>query len=133
MLEGKLRSLSDFEWASVAQYLVYVSSAADLVEFNTSDVYSFAIAMDGVKKVIRRKERILTLLEGNMKQLERFVGRHSDELGDDEKSVLRSLYVQYKGAVQIVREHLVVARECQEEQERGLKLYGGREEDEIPF
>lgn len=105
----KLRRLNEFEWASVAQYVIYISSLVGLEEMRADDVISFPLARLGPLKVIARKERCLDVLEGNKKLIERFVGENEPELDDDEISVLRSLYIQYRDSALVVRGHLRVA------------------------
>lgn len=105
----QLKPLSAFEWASVSQYIVYVSSVAGLKELNSSDLISFPLARMGPMKLVARKVRALAALEGNKEQIERFVGRYEGELGDSEMSVLRSMYLQFKRSAEMVEEHIRVA------------------------
>lgn len=109
MLNDSSVSLSSFEWASVSQYLVYVSSAAGLEEINSNHVTSFPLARLGPGKVIRQKERVLAKLRWNQRHLERFVGARKDGLENSEKAVLRSMYLQYRRNIETVEDHLRIA------------------------
>lgn len=129
---GQLKPLSAFEWASVSQYIIYVSSVAGLKEFNSNDVSSFPLARIGPNNLTARKERLLTLLKGNKKSIERFVGARKEELGAPELSVLRSMYLQFKHSVETVEQHLEIARMYQELSGPGLLSTQG-DEDELPF
>jgi len=129
---GQLKPLSAFEWASVSQYIIYISSVARLVEVNSNDVVSFPLAKIGPKKLAARKERVLALLKSNEKQIERFAGARKEELGDSEMSVLRSMYLQFKRSAETVEEHLRIARLYEEVS--GAELFSVEEdEDDYPF
>lgn len=107
---GQLKSLSAFEWASVSQYIVYISSVAGLKEFNSSDVISFPLAKIGPVKLVARKVCVLAVLEGNKKQIEMFVGKNEGKLEDGEMSVLRGMYLQFVRSIETVEEHIRAAR-----------------------
>lgn len=120
MSEEKLLSLAVFEWASVARYIVYISSIAHLEEINSNHVISFPLARLGPDKLLKQKKGVLQALEDNKRHIERFVGEHRAELGDDELAVLRTLYLQYKGNAGVVREHIDIIRTCLVEIELGI-------------
>lgn len=108
MSDKKLLSLSDFEWASTARYIVYISSMANLKEINSNHVISFPLGKLGPDKLMRRKDRTLSVLKGNLSSIAAFVGEHQHELGDTELAVLRSVYLQYKSNIETVTAHMEV-------------------------
>ncbi len=120
MSSSKLLSLSDFEWASTARYIMYISSMAGLKEINSNHVMSFPLGRLGPDKLLTQKENVLSLLEANKAGIERFVGEHSGELDSDELAVLRSLYMQYKGNAETVRGHMDIIGTCLVEIELGV-------------
>lgn len=115
MSDAKLLKLCDFEWASTARYIMYISAIAGLKEINSSHVISFSLARLGVDKLIKQKKAVLVLLEGNKRKIERFVGEHKDDLDGNEIAVLRSIYVQYSSSEVTVREHIDFAEQCMAE------------------
>jgi hypothetical protein len=117
MSSKKLRPLADFEWASAARYIVYVSCIAGLREINSSHVNSFSLTRLGPEKLLKQKERVLLLLEGNKASIERFVGEHMSELDDNELAVLRTLYLQYRDNVETVKGHIDFIGVCMVELE----------------
>ncbi len=131
--EGSLRCLADFEWASATQYIIYVSSAARLSEINSSHVVSFPLGRLGPEKLLKQKQRVLILLEGNKKNIERFVGERKSQLDENELAVLRSLYVQYKGNIETVKGHINYIEECEVELELALLKLQEKKEDDYPF
>lgn len=110
MPDKKLQPIAAFEWASVAQYLVYISSRVGLAEINSQDVLSFPLARLGPDKLLRRKERALKMLEANIARLERFVGHVGDDLGPHELAVLKGMYTQYRGNIEMVKVHIETAK-----------------------
>ncbi len=104
-----LRPMSDFEWASVAQYVTYISGVAKLVEINLNQVNSFALARVGPDVFIKIKRRVLAALKANKKRLEIFVADHLEELNASEKSVLRTMYLQIRDCEQTVERHIRMA------------------------
>lgn len=120
MSSNELKSLADFEWASVARYIIYISSAAGLKEINSEHVFSFPLARIGPDRLLRQKKRVLLLLKGNRSCIERFVGVYRSELNDDELAVLRGLYLQYKDNEETVEGHIGVIEECIVEIEVGI-------------
>lgn len=133
MPSSKLKPLSDFEWASVSQYIIYVSSIARLQEINSNHVISFPLSRLGPEKLLKQKGRVLIALEGNKASIERFVGEHSSELNDNELAVLRTLYLQYRDNVETVKAHIEFAETCVVELE--LTLLQAREagQDDLLF
>lgn len=120
MSDQKLLPLAAFEWASVARYIIYISSIANLKEINSNHVVCFPLARMGPGKLLKQKEAVLLVLEGNKRNIERFVGEHKAELGCDELAVLRTLYMQYKGNAGVVREHIDITHTCLVEIELGI-------------
>lgn len=120
MSDKKLLPVAAFEWASVARYITYVSSIANLKEINSNHVICFPLARMGPQKLLKQKEAVLLVLESNKKNIERFVGERRTELGCDELAVLRTLYMQYKGNAGVVLEHIDVIHTCLVEIELGI-------------
>ncbi len=124
--------MCEYEWASVAQYLVYISGAADLSEVSSDQVVSFPLARMGADRVVARKTRLLLLLENNVTRLERFVGAYKEELNENELAVLRTLYIQYQRNIETVNAHLKVARMYRDEVD-GLPIFGVKEVGDEPL
>ncbi len=116
----KVLSLSDFEWASAARYVMYISGVAGLKEINSNHVNSFPLGRLGPDKLLKQKECVLFVLEGNKSKIERFVGEYRNDLGREELAVLRSLYMQYKDNAEVVRGHIGVIGTCLVEVELGI-------------
>ncbi len=131
--EGSLRSLADFEWASATQYIVYISSVAGLSEINSNHVISFPLARLGPEKLLKQKHRVLVLLKGNKRSIERFVGERKSQLDENELAVLRALYVQYKSNIETVEAHISFILECIAEVELSLLNSQEKTEDDFPF
>lgn len=131
---GPLRRIADFEWASVGQYLVYISSAMELKEVSSRAVISFPLTRLGPEAVLKQKRKAAKVLEGNISALERFVGERKNELGPDELVVLRGLYVQYKCNIETVREHIRSADFYRRSVDVSLfDVAVGGEEDDLEF
>ena len=133
MTDLKLVSISSFQWASVAQYMVYISGAAGLHEINTDHVYSFPLARMGGERLVNQKRKVSGLLSENLQSLERFAGCHKDDLEESEMSVIRGLYRQTKMWIELIEGHINTA-EMYRVTERVNSLFdGGGAEDEFPF
>jgi hypothetical protein len=130
---SQLRNLSDFEWASATQYISYISSVAGLAEINSNHVISFPLARIGPDKLLKQKRRVLILLEGNKKSIERLVGERKSDLDENELAILRSLYVQYKANIETVEAHISFILECIVEVELSLLKSREIEDDDYPF
>lgn len=133
MSSGRLLSLCDFEWASVATYIVYFSSVAGLAEVNSDHVISFPLGRLGPEMLLKRKERVLTVLEGNRASIERFVGDRRDDLSEDELAVIRTLYLQYKASIETVRGHIEIASVCLIDGQAGFSSSDEGEADDQLF
>lgn len=133
MSSRKLRRLSEFEWASVARYILYIEGAAGLVEINSNHVNCLGLRRLGLDKLLKQKDRTLKLLLGNKEKLEAFVGRYSPELGDDERAVLRTIYIQYQRSVSTVRDHIALLLDCKVQIEMALIDLEGGQKDEALF
>lgn len=133
MPNEKLHPLSAFEWASVSQYIVYISSVAGLEEINSDRVVSFPMARIGPDSLIVRKEKTLKVLERNVSRLEKFAAFKSEELGPYELSVLRSLYIQYRNNISTVKDHLRTARIYVDDERAGLFPVKEGDDDEPLF
>jgi hypothetical protein len=130
---GKLLTLSDFDWASAASYIIYVSGVAGLREINSNHVISFPLARLGPVGLLKQKTRVLALLEGNRESVERFVGEYKVSLGKRELAILRTMYLQYKDNIQTVKGHIEVIGICVAEVELDLLRFGEGGEDETLF
>lgn len=133
MESEKLLGLSDFEWASTARYICYISSIAGLKKINSNHVASFSLSLLGPEKLLKQKERVLLRLEGNKSSIESFVGRHMSELDELELAVLRSLYLQYRDNVETVRGHIDFIGQCVVEAEVNLLQSNRDGEDDALF
>ncbi len=133
MSSSELLSLSDFEWASAARYIVYISSIANLKEINSNHVISFPLGRLGPDKLLKQKENVLVSLEANRASIERFVGAHKDELDEDEMAILRTLYLQYKGNAETVRGHIDIIATCMVEIELGVLQSKEADSDDALF
>ncbi len=133
MSKFELKDLAEFEWASVAQYIVYISSVTQLEEIVSEHVVRFPLAGVGAEKLLLRKQRVLERLKGNKQKILRFAGEFEDELGENELSVLRTLYLQFKRGEEMVGEHLRIIKLYQDEENNSF--FGTAEEasDELPF
>lgn len=109
---GSLKRLKDFEWASVTQYIIYISSVAGLKEVNPRHVVSFPLGRLGPDKLLKQKRRVLLLLEGNKACVERFAGSCESELDENEMAVLRSIYLQYRSSIETVSRHIFLLTTC---------------------
>jgi len=127
----KVLSLSDFEWASAARYIIYVSAVAGLQEISSNSVVSFPLGRIGPDKLLKQKERTFIALEANKRAVERFVGEHNRDLGEKEMAILRSLYLQYKSNAETVRNHIRAVGECMVAIELGIlgSKEGGEDAD----
>lgn len=106
MDEQKILHLSDFEWASAARYVVWLSQDADLREIASDRINSFPLARLGATKLQGRKLNTLAELEGNLLCLERWAGKHKPDMNEYEIVIVRAMYRDIKRAIQIVKEHL---------------------------
>jgi len=125
--------LSDFEWASAAKYIIYISTAAGLKEINSNHVISFPLGRIGPDRLLKQKERVLVLLEANKRSIERFAGEHKQDLGEKELAILRSLYFQYKANAETVKEHIQAIGECMVAIELGILNSQRKGEDDALF
>ncbi len=125
MVGGKLRKLNEFEWASAAQYIMYISALVGLAEINSNHVVSFGLGRLGLDRLLKQKEHVLKLLVSNKSKLEAFVGRRSEELTDNEKAVLRTMYVQHQRSESTVRGHIALILDCEVQIELALLDIGG--------
>ncbi len=128
-----LKFLADFEWASAARYIVYITRAAGLSEINSNHVISFPLARIGPDRLLKQKKRVLSVLKGNKAGIERFVGAYRAELNASELTILRSLYLQYKDNEETVRGHISVIEECMVEIEIGILKSKEEGEDDTLF
>lgn len=106
---ARLKTISDYEWASVAQYIVYVSACADLIEISSDAIYSFRIGQAGPASLARRKRRTRDCLARNMELIVEFVERNEGELLSDEQNVIRGMYRTQADGLAMVKEHAVRA------------------------
>ncbi len=132
MKERKLQPISAFEWASVAQYVVYISGAASLKEVNSEHVLCLPLAKIGPEKLLARKMRVALILKSNLRSLEGFVARFEDELEDNEISVIRGIYRQFRDNLETVDGHMELIEDFARTEYTGF--YDQEEEkDDLPF
>lgn len=129
----KLLSISDFEWASTARYIMYISSMANLKEINSNHVISFPLGRMGPDQLLKQKENVLLALEDNKTNIERFVGEYREELDKNELAVIRSLYLQYTSNAKTVNGHIDIIAACMTEIELGILQSEVDKEDEPLF
>lgn len=98
-------NMSDFEWATVAQYLSYIEMATDMVQVSTDAIYSFRVGKRGFPALERKKRVTKAVLEENRRVLCIWVDQKRGELSVNELVVLRSMYNTITGAIAIVSEH----------------------------
>lgn len=133
MADRPLKGLADFEWASVAQYLVYIEATAKLKPLSEAQIYNFPLARLGPEKLIAQKRRTKHSIEANLSNLASFVGKFSDDMTDEEKVVLRSLYRTIKGSLETVTEHLETAKGLKKLDQLTVLASTEDTEDELPF
>jgi len=140
--------LSDFEWASAARYLQYVSVRAGLVEFSLDQCHNFRVSgrsdngptKEGFRRLHRKKVALRKVVTENNASLERWVANRQEggqRLEPEELAVIRAFYNQNKGLISLLGEHIAKAQamlelwvttDCMiENWERGEK------EDDYPF
>lgn len=131
VVRPKLARLCDFEWASACQYIVYVSSIAGLHEVSADSVHSLSVVRGGVRGARMRKQKVLALLVENVSLLDAFVSEHSDDLGELELAILRSMRSSFKVSQVTVNEKLdwidIIEGMVQD------NMLGERVTDEVPF
>lgn len=133
MSEKYLQPLSAFEWASVAQYTVYINGAAGLQEVNSIHVLYLPLAKVTPQKLLARKMKVATALKSNLRSLEGFVGRFRDELEDVEMSVIRGMYRQFQDNLKTVEGHMDVIEDFARTSHPDMFKQTEVKEDELPF
>lgn len=133
MKDRKLKGLSDFGWASVAQYLVLVSGYAQLHEINADHVYSFPLSKIGPDKLKARKVKTLSLVVDNKDRLELFVKQLRSELCDEEIVVIRSMYRQFTEWENILTKHIDAVCTFQVVERETYQMFEEVKENELPF
>lgn len=131
-MSKEIRTLSDFSWASATQYITWLEGAANLVEVNWDQVHSFELAKIGPDKTIAKNNRLIKVIEENIKKLEGFAGRYKGKLEQDDLSVVRSVYSSMRGAVITLKQQNSLA-ERYSPQPHQLSLIPEEEEDDLPF
>jgi hypothetical protein len=106
MSNREVKSVSDYEWASSARWLVWFSDTCGLDAVSISKVYSFKIDQGGIDKLIRHKRLTLARVKSNKSKIEAAVGRMQDLLGEDEMVLARSVYRQYAVWERMLQEHV---------------------------
>lgn len=134
----KLKTISDYEWASVARYIVYVSACAGLIEISSDAIYSFRIGQSGPASLVRRKKRARDCLTKNMELISEFVARNDDELQDDERGVIRGMYRTQAEGWSTVEGHIAHAEAIVSMRQKSLLpgCFEGEfveDEDDFPF
>ena len=132
MPDKRLQPISAFGWASVAQYTVYISGVAGLLEVNSDHVSCLPLAKVGPTKLLARKLRMATILRSNLKGLEVFVEKHKDDLGLNEMSVIRGFYRQYKENLETVEGHMEIIENYAQSLSKDM-FQQSEEIDDTPF
>jgi hypothetical protein len=129
----------DFEWASVARWLVWASDYMQLKEINWSHVTDFSLR-DGLGRVKSRKKRVLERITENLSKIERYASglKQGAKKGldvDTELVALRSLYSQHMDAKLTVSDQLDRVEHLGKLSEKAIPSLFEEEEadDEIPF
>lgn len=92
-MSSKLPRISDFEWASVAQYIAWAEMYLGLAQISTSQIYSFRIGMGGMGPLEAKKVAQLRVVRDNKKKIETYAGGDRTSHEPAELAVLRSMYV----------------------------------------
>lgn len=103
--------LSKLDFLTVAQFLHYVEAEARLQDFATHAVYSFQVVPKGLDALLKRKKKLLKMLNKNNQKLAEWVELYHPEGDAKERAVLRSLYYQTRISIQIVSRHVEVAED----------------------
>ncbi len=106
----KMKHVRDFEYASVACYIVWLEFNLGLKDFNHDHVNSCALGRVSPARIVKRKRKLIALMLGNMKKLEVFAGKYEGELEDGEMVVLRSMYRQLKTSIETCNDHIRTAK-----------------------
>lgn len=133
MSEAKLMSISDFLWASAAQYMIYIGNAAGLVEVSASHINNFRLGKKGVQGLLAQKLGTLSVLQENRRKLERIVGRKSEEMGPNELAVIRGMWHSINEAYMTVDVHCGQLRELEEIEQTEANLFDAKEEEELIY
>lgn len=105
-----IRSIQDYEWGSVGQYMRWVEHVLGLVDIDSSHVLSFPLGKLGVEKLVARKLRTEAVLRDNLEKISTFVQNHENELQESERVVLRTIYRQTLNWAKTCEEHAACAR-----------------------
>lgn len=133
MTSEKLLSLSDFEWASAARYIVYISKVAGLKEINSEHVNSLPLGRLGADKLLKQRGTILKTLEGNISKLEIFTADNKGDLDANELAIIRSVYIQHRDSIKTVKAHLEVIKFWVSAFQGSFFGVGGGQEDDQLF
>lgn len=129
------KTIADFEWASVGQYMRWVACYLELGEISAIRVSSFPLQRYGSEKLIgiKRKERSVCL--ANLEKLESYVRGREFAEGEGELVALRSMYLSYKRSADLCTEHIDRVRRLDlgEEQLTFMDELDWRAGDEILF
>jgi len=133
MAERKLQPISAFGWASVAQYTVYISGVARLLEVNSDHVNSLPLARMTPQKLLSRKLRTQVILRSNLRALEVFVEKYKADLGLSELSVIRGFYRQYKDSLETVEGHMQIIENYARSSDKSMFEQTHEKSDDQPF
>lgn len=124
--------ISDYQWASVGNYVAHLEQILVLTEVSGEAVYSFRIDSGGFNKLRRRKEKIVRVLEKNNAKLCVYVEQNKAKLGGAEMVVIRGMYKSNLEAIGIAREH---AARLKRTSKNIVSMFPGLEEDydDLPF
>jgi hypothetical protein len=90
------------DWVSTSAFLVRVSKQADLFEINWNAVHNQTVS----HKNLDTQRKLKAKMTENIKRLSRWVCRQN--LSEEEKTILRSMYRQYHSAVDAVTRNIEV-------------------------
>jgi len=132
MSDEKLQPISAFEWASVTQYIVYISGAAQLLEVNSDHVRCLRLSKKGANTLLSQKLRMSVILKTNLRRLEGFVERFRGQLESTELSVIRGMYRQLKDNLETVERHMKTIENFAKSSNKDM-FEQSEAEDETPF
>lgn len=128
----KVMHISDYEWASACQYIVWVSTQIGIKDVSASDVFSFPVSRYGPKLLIARKVRTQALLQENMDAILDWVHEYKQELTQDEMNIVRGIWRSMLDSKELVAEQIERIQKIVDTQEVEYMDLGGNE-DEFPF
>jgi len=102
----RVMSIKDFEWAAAAQWIVWFASAAGVQEVGEVQINSFPLGRVGVDRLLKRKQKLQLVCDGNIAQIERFMGQWGKDVDSETLAVARAFYAQWKRYSETVKNHV---------------------------